>query len=100
MLLLTFRWWTIVLKWREHSGPECNRSRIVERFSSKMKEVCGELNIPLADNCPKAKKAFELQARGTVLGIGFNSSDLTWFLSSEKANKVAKRCLDEAKAHM
>ena len=65
-----------------------------------MKEVCGELNIFLADNCPKAKKAFELQARGTVLGIGFNSSDLTWFLSSEKANKVKKRCLDEAKAHM
>ena len=73
-------------------------SGIVERFSEKMKEVCGELNIPLADNCPMAEKAFEVQRRGTVLGIGFNSSDLTWFLSEEKANKVVKRCLDVVSA--
>ena len=69
-------------------------SDIVEKFSQKMKEVCKELNIPLADNCPKAEKAFELQRRGTVLGIGFDSSNLTWFISEEKANKVVRRCLD------
>ena len=69
-------------------------SGIVEKFSSKIKEVCRAVNIPLADICQKAEKAFELQTRGTVLGIGFNSTNLTWFLSKEKADKVIRRCLD------
>ena len=38
-------------------------SGIVEKFSQKMKEVCSDLNIPLADNCPKAEKAFEVQKK-------------------------------------
>ena len=29
-----------------------------------------------------------------MLGIGFNSTNLTWFLSKEKADKVIRRCLD------
>ena len=73
-------------------------SGIVERFSEDMKSICKELNIPLAANCPKAEKAFELVTRGTVLGIGFDSTDMTWYLSDEKAEKIVRRCLDGARA--
>ena len=62
------------------------------RFTEKMREVCKEINLPLADNCPKQNKAFELQKRGVVLGIGFDSSNLTWFLPEEKADKLIRRC--------
>ncbi len=73
-------------------GPE--GSGIAEKFTKVMKEVCGFLNIPLADTCPKNEKAFELATRGTVLGVGFDSSNLTWFISEEKSNKIVRRCLD------
>ena len=69
-------------------------SGIVERFSTTMKSVCRDINMLLVDNCSLAEKAFELQSRGTVLGVGFNSSNLTWFLSEEKAGKVVRRCLE------
>ena len=73
-------------------------SGIVERFSKEMRKVCEELNIPLAENCPKSEKAFENVTRGTVLGIGFDSTDLSWFLPGEKADKIIRRCLDAASA--
>ena len=67
-------------------------SGIVERFSAKMVELCGKFNMPLADNCPKAEKAFQLQTRGIVLGVGFDSSDMSWFLTKEKSDKIVERC--------
>ena len=73
-------------------------SGIVELFSKEMRKVCEELNIPLAQNCPKSEKAFENVTRGTVLGIGFDSTDLSWFLPKEKADKIIRRCLDAASA--
>ena len=73
-------------------------SGIVERFSEKIKYLCAELNMPLAENCPASEKAFELKTRGTVLGVGFDSSNLTWFLAEEKAAKVIRRCLETVRA--
>ena len=73
-------------------------SGIVEKFTEEMKRLCNEVNIPLAENCPNADKAFELQTRGTVLGVGFNSLNMTWFLAPEKADKVVRRCLDAVNA--
>ena len=32
------------------------------------------------------------------MGVGFDSSDMSWFLSESKANKVKKRCLDAARS--
>ena len=75
-------------------------SGIVERFSEEMRKTCTELNIPLAPNCPKAEKAFELVTRGTVLGIGFDSKNMTWFISEEKSEKIVRRCLDGARAKL
>ena len=71
-------------------------SGVVESFSRKMKEFCLEMDIPLAENCPKAEKAFVCQTKGTVLGVGFDSNSMSWFFSKEKAEKVVKRCLDVA----
>ena len=69
------------------------------RKSFKTYEIlCKDTNILLAENCLKAKKAFELKNWGVVLGIGFDSSNLTKFLAEEKANKVIKKCLGVANA--
>ena len=69
-------------------------SGVVEKFSAKMVELCREFNMPLAENCPHAEKAFQLQTRGTVLGVGFDSTSMIWFLAEEKSNKIVRRCLE------
>ena len=73
-------------------------SKSVENFSKEMRNFCGRTNIPLAINCPLREKAFELERTGTVLGVGFNSLNLSWFLSKEKADKVILRCLKMAES--
>ena len=73
-------------------------SGVVERFSATMKEICEKINMPLAENCVLGEKAFELQTRGTVLGVGFDSTNLTWFLAREKSDKIVRRCLETAGA--
>ena len=73
-------------------------SKIVERFTEEMKILCAEISVPLAPNSPMAEKAFELVQRGTVLGMGFDSTEFTWHLAEAKANKVVRRCLDGARA--
>ena len=75
-------------------------SGLVEKFTEEMRRLCHETNIPLAPNCQKNEKAFELVQQGTVLGVGFNSVDFTWNFSEFKANKVVRRCLDGANAKL
>jgi len=62
-------------------------------FCDAMRNLCDLVNMPLAPLCPSNEKAFELQTRGTVMGVGFDSSKMSWFFSKEKAEKVARRCL-------
>ncbi len=69
-------------------------SGIAERFAKEMRSFCEFINLPLAENSADNDKAFELQTRGIVLGIGFDSTSMTWFLPNAKADKVIKRCLD------
>ena len=71
----------------------------IDKFSTAMRNICAEVRIPLAENCPLAEKAFEKVKKGTVLGIGFDSSRMEWFLSREKAEKVIRRCLTLAAGH-
>ena len=70
----------------------------MEKFTAVMKEMCKDFNVPLAENSQSAEKAFKLQTRGTVLGFGFDSTNLSWFLSVEKASKIVERCLEVAGA--
>jgi hypothetical protein len=58
------------------------------QFGDCFKKICRQTNVLIADNCPNNEKAFELQTSGIVLGIGFDSSKLEWFLTKKKADKI------------
>ena len=76
-------------------------SEIGKIFGRNMKDICEYINVPLAPVCQKKEKAFEMETRGYVLGIGFDSVSMTWFLSKEKTDKLKKRCLECcASSHM
>jgi hypothetical protein len=59
-------------------------SGLTERFHSAYKDICKEVNIPLAENCKNHEKAFEPSTYGTVLGIQFDSVTMEWAISKEK----------------
>jgi len=77
-------------------GPE--NSDIAKKFATNMREICHLANVPLAELCEKKEKAFELETRGSVLGTGFDSSNMTWFLSKEKVDKIVRRCAEASAA--
>jgi hypothetical protein len=60
-------------------------------FSSTYVNLCNDLNIELAKECPKAEKAFTNKTIGKVLGIKFNSENLTWSYIETKISKVLDR---------
>ena len=57
-------------------------------FSSVYESLCAELNVGLAPVCPINDKAFVNQKRGKVLGVMFDSTDLSWRLSDIKISKA------------
>ena len=57
-------------------------------FSSVYESLCAELNVGLAPVCPINDKAFVNQKRGKVLGVMFDSTDLSWRLSDTKISKA------------
>ena len=63
-------------------------------FARAMENICGFVNMPLAPICPLKEKAFVSETSGVVMGIGFDSTNLTWFLPEEKADRTIKRCMD------
>ena len=66
-------------------------SGLTEKFSSVYKQLCKELNIELAPDCPQSVKAFTNQTSGTVLGFKFNSITLSWAFSEDKADDILRR---------
>jgi len=63
-------------------------SQACETFTAAYTNLCKAINIRLAEDCPNNEKAFRNKTQGTVLGIRFNSDNLTWSISQEKAAKV------------
>jgi hypothetical protein len=59
-------------------------SSVGPHFAATYKDVCRKLNISLAENCPSLEKAFEDSTIGTVLGIQFDTTKLTWTVSALK----------------
>jgi hypothetical protein len=55
-----------------------------QKFSKCYRKTCAELNIPLAEDCPRKEKAFTCEEEGTVLGVQFRSDTLQWRLSEQK----------------
>jgi hypothetical protein len=62
-----------------------------EEFSRNFRKICSDLNVPLADNCPKHEKAFENSTFGVVLGIEFDTEKQEWSLPGKKADKLIKK---------
>ena len=55
-----------------------------EEFTIEYEKVCKDLDIELAPECPLREKAFKNVSSGKVLGIIFNSEDLSWRLPEDK----------------
>ena len=66
-------------------------SGLTERFSTAYLNLCSELNIKLAPNCPDNNKAFTCKTEGTVLGFRFDSSSLSWSFPTEKADNLLRK---------
>ena len=52
--------------------------------------MCNILNIRLADPCPKFEKAFENSTHGLVLGLYFDSKNMTWSLPQYKFSRYIR----------
>ena len=61
-------------------------SKLAGNFSDTYKKVCKSLNIEMAPQCVNKEKAFDETKTGTVLGIEFNSENLSWRLPNVKYN--------------
>ena len=69
------------------------RSNLGPLFAQSYRTICKKVGIDLAPNCPDKIKAFEDSTVGTVLGIKFRTSDLSWSISVRKYNKVLQQIL-------
>jgi len=55
-----------------------------EKLAFHYQEICKHLNVGLAPADVKKEKSFQNSTTGTVLGIQFNSENLTWSFPEEK----------------
>ncbi len=65
-------------------------SGLTEKFYAEYSKICAKINLPLAKPCPSKEKAFGPSNNGTVLGIQFDSKNLTWSISAEKKSKLLR----------
>jgi hypothetical protein len=61
-----------------------------EKFYKEYKEICDSINLELAKASPDLDKAFGCSKQGKVLGVWFNTSDLTWSLPEDKRAKTVE----------
>jgi hypothetical protein len=59
-----------------------------EEFSMKYKSLCKDINLELADPCPNFDKAFDCSKKGKVLGVYFDTTELSWKLPNEKVDSI------------
>jgi len=58
------------------------------RFAAVYSSLCRRLNISLAAQCPSLDKAFADSTVGTVLGIRFDTTHLTWTVNPVKRDAI------------
>ncbi len=63
-------------------------SSLVEDFAKKYEEVYKKTGVPLAPFCPNRDKAFPPGESGTLLGIKFNSENMTWSIAKDKGASI------------
>ena len=59
-------------------------------FTAKYVEVCQKVGLPLAEDCLQREKSFGTGTSGTVLGIEFDSVEMTWKLPRSKVAGIVK----------
>jgi hypothetical protein len=62
--------------------------RWLNNYFINTQQICGELNVPLADDCLKREKAFTNETNRTVLGVEFDTDTLSWRLADQKIRKI------------
>jgi len=65
-------------------------SGLVKNFTTEYRRLCHQVGAPLADSCPAREKAFYPATSGTVLGVWFDSEQLTWSLSRDKIEGIVQ----------
>ena len=65
-------------------------SVLAHQFSSCYSRICRESGIQLAPDCPDFDKAFKHSTYGKVLGVFFNTKDLSWLLPQTKSEKALR----------
>ena len=55
-----------------------------QEFTKEYEEVCKYIGVKLAPDCPNKDKAFKNSTEGKVLGISFNTENLSWNLPEDK----------------
>jgi len=65
-------------------------SQLGPRFAESYIDICKQLNVQLAKDCPKFEKAFQDTTVGTVLGIRFDTTSTTWTVSPEKRDNLLR----------
>ena len=55
----------------------------MDKFDIAYRDVCKDLNVKLADSSDP-DKSFTPRTEGQVLGVNYDSVEMTWYLSSEK----------------
>ena len=69
------------------------KSGCTPAFTKAYLDVCQELNIALAQPCPRKEKAFCNETSGRVLGIWFNTPDLSWAYPEDKLVPLVRTIL-------
>jgi hypothetical protein len=59
-----------------------------KKFVKAYRNICNFVNVKLAPVDCNKEKAFENSTNGTVLGVQFNTKNLTWSISSEKSDEI------------
>jgi hypothetical protein len=59
-----------------------------DEFVQKYRDYCESLNIQLAEDCPLFDKAFSSSQYRKVLGVWFNTLNLTWSYPAGKVEKT------------
>jgi hypothetical protein len=60
------------------------------RFLEAYTRMCADCNIDLAPPCPNLEKAFHSSREGTVLGVIFRTTDLSWSISRDKLDDIMR----------
>ncbi len=74
---------TVIRPARSFCGPH---------FAKIYVELCNDINMPLAEQCPLLEKAFMDSTVGTVLGVRFDTVNQSWSLQPTKQQRLLHLC--------